>query len=319
MRLTIAETVTTDSGIVKEAPFANNGPSFTLPPQTSGDWVLRRGLAGHSNLHPELAAHGGVGDDGTRNPGTTPMRITVYVKVAEPPTGTLAGHWGAHIALHEDDFRPVLTTQAGLPSEGWPNGTGGAGSGGPSGSNFEGVAGDGGLGGGIGNDSMAMVGVAIVDGKFKHAANYRHTPGADVMPEATTTVAQRQVRSGRWYKVDIYLSWPDSTYKVRIDDVTVVRNQTFRGAAVRRLGLYAMDSGTVWFDEASVSWCPCGACWMAGSASLARPIELYAPARMHTHETAEAWSPPSSLRQACFFIASHSPTHSPAHPCTPLT
>jgi hypothetical protein len=40
--------------------------------------------------------------------------------------------------------------------------------------NFEGVAGDGGLGGGIGNDSMAMVGVAIVDGKFKHAANY-HT------------------------------------------------------------------------------------------------------------------------------------------------
>ena len=58
--------------------------------------------------------------------------------------GTITGHWGAHIALHEDDYRPLQLSQTGLPQEGnFANATGGAGSGGPSGSTYEGVAGDG--------------------------------------------------------------------------------------------------------------------------------------------------------------------------------
>lgn len=37
--------------------------------------------------------------------------------------------------------------------------------------------------------------------------------------------------------------------QVRINDTTVVLNQTFSGNVVRRIGLYGFDAGTVWFDE----------------------------------------------------------------------
>lgn len=37
--------------------------------------------------------------------------------------------------------------------------------------------------------------------------------------------------------------------QIRIDDVTVVQNVSFTGTVVRRIGLYAFDAGTVWFDE----------------------------------------------------------------------
>ncbi len=77
-----------------------------------------------------------------------------------------------------------------------------------------GRAGDGGEGGGIGGDAVGMIGVAIVDGKFKHAANYRHTPGSDLPPESPHTVAFRKVESNRWYKVDIFIDWYYNTYKV---------------------------------------------------------------------------------------------------------
>lgn len=220
LRLTVNETVVTDSGSLKVAPFAHNGPAFTLPPVSSGDWLLRRGVA-------RTQVAGGVGDDGTKNVGTNPMRITVYVKVEPPQYGTVSGHWGAHIALHEKDYRPKLVGQVGDPIEGnGVGGTGGAGSGGPgSGSAYGGVAGDGGEGGGYGADAEAMIGIAIVDGKFKHQANYRHTPGADLPPESPHTVAFRNVMSQRWYKIDIFIDWAFHTYKVgsHLCDVVAVR------------------------------------------------------------------------------------------------
>ncbi len=37
----------------------------------------------------------------------TPRRVTVYVKMAVPKEGHLGSHWGAHICLHEFDFRPI--------------------------------------------------------------------------------------------------------------------------------------------------------------------------------------------------------------------
>ena len=53
--------------------------------------------------------------------------------------------------------------------------------------------------------------------------------------------------------MDIFIAWFDHTYKVRVDDVTVVLNATFKGLAVRRIGLYGLDAGTVWFDEVGAS------------------------------------------------------------------
>jgi hypothetical protein len=212
--LTVNETVVTDSGVALVSPFANNGPAFTLPVDKTGDWLLRRGVS-----RPQTT--GGVGDDGSNNVGTNPRRVTVYVKVAPPPYGTVNGHWGAHIALHGEDYRPKIVGQAGNPPEGngLPDGTGGAGSGGPgSGSAFGGVAGDGGEGGGYGGDAVAMIGVAIVDGKFKHQANYRHTPGVDLPPESPHTVAFRNVESDHWYKVDIFIDWASRMYKVATDN-----------------------------------------------------------------------------------------------------
>lgn len=41
--------------------------------------------------------------------------MTVYVKIEPPPYGTVVGHWGAHIALHEFDYRPLVNTTNGQP------------------------------------------------------------------------------------------------------------------------------------------------------------------------------------------------------------
>lgn len=161
---------------------------------------------------------GGVGDDGTKNPGTNPTRVTVYVKIAPPAYGTVVGHWGAHMALHEFDYRPEpLVPQPGnLPEGNGPDGTGGAGAGGPGSSSASGgVAGDGGKGGGYGADAVGMIGVAIVNGKFKHEANYRHTPGMDLAPNSPHTVAFQHAQSDHWYKIDIFIDWSAYTYKVR--------------------------------------------------------------------------------------------------------
>lgn len=77
-----------------------------------------------------------------------------------------------------------------------------------------GVAGDGGNGNGFGNDATGLIGVAMVDGKFKHQANYRHVPGYDLPVDSPQTVAFRHVEADRWYKLDIFIDWGNYTYKV---------------------------------------------------------------------------------------------------------
>jgi hypothetical protein len=96
------------------------------------------------------------------------------------------------------------------------------------------VPGDGGEGGGIGNDAEGLIGVAIVDGKWKHQANYRHTPGFDIAEDSPQTVAFRHVEPMRWYKVDIFINWQNNTYKVRlvlaVDRHAVAVDDRCRGA-----------------------------------------------------------------------------------------
>lgn len=253
LKVTVQETVVSDSGVLTRAPFAGNGPDYVLPSDTS-TWVMRRG----DNIRTVEGQTGGAGSDGVNNVGAAIDRLTVYVMVAPPGDGRdgrdgggdLDTHWGAHIALHDTDFRTVVEGQLGNPPEGnGPGGNLGAGPGGPGAGTGQSLPRDAGAGGGINNDSVALIGVALVDGKFKHQANYRHTPGMDLSPQSPQTVGFRNVQPMQWYKVDVYIDWERNVYKVRIDDVTVALDVPFRGERVKRLGLYVFDAGTAWFDE----------------------------------------------------------------------
>jgi hypothetical protein len=60
-------------------------------------------------------------------------------------------------------------------------------------------------------------------------------------------------RSGHWHKVDIFIDWaaaPSPTYRLRVDDVTVVAGARLPPGArgVTRIGLYATGGATVFFD-----------------------------------------------------------------------
>ncbi|CAE7941040.1 unnamed protein product, partial [Symbiodinium sp. KB8] len=194
---------------------------------------------------------GGSGEDGWENAGTRPERVTVYLMVGDPGAGTVVDNYGPQIALHEWDYRQGITG----PEGNGPGGSGGAGPGGVGDAGGGGVAGDGGEGGGMGGDAVVMIGVGVVDGSFRHDANYRHTPGVDLPAQSPETVLQRNVQAHLWYKVDIFINWANSTYKVRINDVTLVRDIPFNGSAVRRIGLYNYHAGVAWFDEVSGVCC----------------------------------------------------------------
>lgn len=112
-----------------------------------------------------------------------------------------------------------------------------------------GVPGDGGNGAGVANDAVGLIGVAIIDGKWKHEANYRHSPSLDLPPDSPQTVMFRHVQPLLWYKVDVFINWQNQTYKVRINDYTVVLNAPFNGTNIKRIGLYTYHANTVWFDE----------------------------------------------------------------------
>lgn len=249
LRLEAKDQIVLENGVVVRSPYASNGPAFTFPASNSGIWFLRRGV-----LAPENGA-GGSGAHGGKNSGVTPRRVTVYVKMAVPKEGHLGSHWGAHICLHEFDFRPI-SNDTGFqtrPVEGnYPGATGANGPGGAGSAGGGGVAGDGGLGGGVGNDAEGLIGVAIVDGKWKHQANYRHTPGFDLPVDSPQTVAFRHVEPERWYKVDIFIDWQNNTYKMRLDDHTVVLDAPFVGTKISRIGLYTFHQNVVWFDEVFV-------------------------------------------------------------------
>jgi hypothetical protein len=108
-----------------------------------------------------------------------------------------------------------------------------------------------------GGDARVMVGVGAVNGRWAHGANYRHTPGlafsrGSQHPShafAAGAASSLGPQPGRWYKLDVFLDWHNSTYKLRLDDVTVALDMPFAGEGVTRVGLYVFDRSTAWFDE----------------------------------------------------------------------
>ena len=143
-----------------------------------------------------------------------PGRLTVYVKMGEFDVGSVTSNTGAQVVLHDNSQ-------------------------GSRGSNID----------AIGGDAEGMVGVGIVNGHWRHDANYHALPGMLLHQEDPSSVISRYVQSHRWYKVDVLLNWSNQTYRVRIDDQLVAMDMPFHGSAVTRIGLYMLDAGEAWFDE----------------------------------------------------------------------
>jgi len=143
-----------------------------------------------------------------------PGRLTVYLRMGSFLSGNVASNTGAQVVLHDD------TRNA-------------------SGQNAGGIAGD----------ARGMVGVGIVNGHWRHDANYHALPGLLLHQEDPSSVISRFVQSHRWYKVDVLLNWTNQTYRIRIDDQLVALDMPFHGQAVTRVGVYLFDAGEAWFDE----------------------------------------------------------------------
>jgi hypothetical protein len=296
-------------------PFAHNGPFVRLPVNDSGVWWLRRGantslpavaladaggaasqvynayLDGGSVSSEQVSVLGGAGMDGTDGwgPGATPERVTVYVRLGKSAYGDGNDFWGPHIALHEFDFRngsagdrDALRQQrdAGAFVEGnsGASSTGGAGPGGAGAAYGTGVAEDGGEGGGIGGDASVLMGVGVVDGRWLHGANYRHSPSLEPFPGASALSVTQHVDLGVWYKVDFFISWTNHTYRLRINDVTVATEQPFNGSSIRRIGLYMFHAGEAWFDELyagpdDTMGFECPAAGSDGALHMQRPVQ----------------------------------------------
>lgn len=219
LRMDAAETVRTDSDVSRPLPYVQNGISFSLASGQGFDdprrgyWSVRRGQIGRSDEDVYQT------DEGTR-----PDRISFYVKLGVFPDGSVLANWGAQFAIHEYDFNHTYFNNS-----------------------AEAAAGMTGPVDGLGNDGVAMIGVSVVNGDWRHDSNYRHTPGAQLPPPKG--VFSRNVQNERWYKVDIFIDWTTHIYKIRLDDITLVANQTFNGESVRRIGLYVFNAATVWWDE----------------------------------------------------------------------
>ena len=217
LRMDAAEVAVTDSDVERPFPYVQNGVSFSLPSALGsgrrGEWAVRRDQIGRNSEHVYESSA-----------GTRPDRITFYVKLGVFPEGSVLANWGAQFAIHEYDFNHTYFNNT-----------------------AEAAAGMTGPVGGLGNDGIAMIGVSVVNGDWRHDSNYRHTPGAQLPPPKG--VFSRNVQNERWYKVDIFLDWSTNTYKIRLDDITLVTNARFNGESVRRIGLYVYDAATVWWDE----------------------------------------------------------------------
>jgi hypothetical protein len=75
------------------------------------------------------------------------------------------------------------------------------------------------------------------------------TAAATAAAVASSATASSRRVSSPWHKVDLFLDWEAATYRVRVDDVTVVMHAPLPGAGVTRIGLYAVGGATVFYDE----------------------------------------------------------------------
>lgn len=246
LRVSVDEGMTTDAGQRVRAPYHHNGPSFTLPANESGVAWLRRG-AGVGLLNASAA--GGSGVDGEHNAGSQPARVTAYLALGKFAHGGVESNWGPQIVLHGTDYRPAPYNPAQPDGNVATGASGAAGPGGPAAAGGVGVAADGGQGPEPGADADAMVGVAVVNGMWRHDANYRGVPGVLSHPADPGSHVPLPAAAHQWYKVDLLLNWANHTYTLRVDDVTLALDQPFAGSAVKRIGLYMFGGGTAWFDE----------------------------------------------------------------------
>ena len=98
-------------------------------------------------------------------------------------------------------------------------------------------------------NSSTLIGVAFIDGAFRHAANFVESP---IGPMSKDTTFWPHVRRERWYKIDIFINWEKQVYEIRVDDVVAVVDAPFQGSKVSLVGLYNYHSMTTWFDEVYV-------------------------------------------------------------------
>lgn len=234
LRIQIAETVQTASSVTRTSPFASNGVYLTLPKEANLVFSDRGITASQDLQQSKRLATGDV-----YNP-ERPGRFTTYFRVATQGDGGVLTRWGPHFALYEHD---VSYPESGHRSQqfGGPGSAGGGRFGNDTVTNE-----------GVGGDASIMIGFAIIDGSFRHGANYRHSPGLMLHHQSPASVAKRGFEYDRWYKLDIFMEWGNQTYRIRIDDETIVYNASFSGSRLRRVGAHLLHTGTMWIDEVYV-------------------------------------------------------------------
>ncbi|CAM9732362.1 unnamed protein product, partial [Discosporangium mesarthrocarpum] len=104
--------------------------------------------------------------------------------------------------------------------------------------------------------NTTMLGVGIIGGEMRYGTNYRHLPGDPHGNEdAEGGVLEEHIVGGRWYKVDIMLSWHSNStsgvYRILVDGVSRVDGRRFwaPGRGLDRVGMYVLREGKAWFDE----------------------------------------------------------------------
>ena len=170
-----------------------------------------------------------------------PRRVTVYLRFEKTYVGSVVNAQGGQFALHP---------------------TGGR----------DGLGGRGPMGKGIGANLHArqggsiLIGVAAINGNLYHSANYDDMEtmikekSVNITDSTGKVIGAEKINPGRllvleayefkrWYKIDIFISWKNSTYNIRLDDVARINQAPFRGVAIDRLGLYTYHNTRLYADE----------------------------------------------------------------------
>ena len=194
-----------------------------------------------TGMQVEIQNPDGTYANSAGNRHVQPRRVTVYIRFESTNVGTVVNAQGGQIALHP---------------------TGGR----------DGIGGRGSMGRGIGADLHArqggdiLIGVAAVNGNLYHSANYDDMEtmikeksvnitniagqviGTDTIDPGRLLVLE-SYEFQRWYKIDIFISWKNSTYNIRLDDVSRINQAPFRGVSMDRLGVYTYHNTRLYVDE----------------------------------------------------------------------
>jgi hypothetical protein len=90
------------------------------------------------------------------------------------------------------------------------------------------------------NALPVAIGLAAVDGKFRHEGN----PGSVPQFAFHDTVVL-----DRWYQIDIMLDWTNMLYDVRINGVEKVVGAGFGAQSIEAIGMSTWHSAVTWWDE----------------------------------------------------------------------